>query len=83
MKGHSDKVKIEGQGLRGGYVGQELRAIVDTSEAGNGESLNKIKSAIFLYCRFSLFLKDLVFPDCFELYVKSHSNVNTVCILKL
>ena len=37
MKGNSDKVKVEGQGLKGGYVGQELRAIVDTSEAGNGK----------------------------------------------
>ncbi|KAL4219915.1 hypothetical protein ACF0H5_020327 [Mactra antiquata] len=36
-KGHSDKVKIEGRGLKGGYVGQELRAVVDTTEAGNGE----------------------------------------------
>lgn len=35
-KGHSAKVKVEGAGLRGGYVGQELRAVVDTSEAGNG-----------------------------------------------
>ena len=36
MKGNSHKVKVEGQGLKGGYVGQELRAVVDTSEAGNG-----------------------------------------------
>ncbi|XP_045200406.2 filamin-B-like isoform X2 [Mercenaria mercenaria] len=38
-KGHSDKVKVDGPGLRGGYVGQELRAVVDTTEAGNGEVL--------------------------------------------
>ena len=25
--------------------------------------LNKTESAVFLYCRFSLFLKDLFFPD--------------------
>ena len=36
MKGNNDKVKVEGHGLKGGYVGQELRAIVDTSEAGSG-----------------------------------------------
>ncbi|XP_052782303.1 filamin-B-like isoform X2 [Mya arenaria] len=36
-KGHSDKVTVEGAGLRGGYVGQELRAVVDTTAAGNGE----------------------------------------------
>lgn len=36
-KGNSDKVKVEGPGLRGGFVGQELRAVVDTTDAGNGE----------------------------------------------
>jgi len=35
-KGHSAKVKVEGSGLRGGFVGQDLRAVVDTTEAGNG-----------------------------------------------
>lgn len=38
-KGHSDKVTVEGPGLRGGFVGQELRVVVDTTEAGNGEVL--------------------------------------------
>ena len=28
--------------------------------------LNKTKSAVFLYCRFSLFLKDPFFPDYHE-----------------
>ncbi|XP_052216594.1 filamin-A-like isoform X3 [Dreissena polymorpha] len=36
-KGHGDKVKVEGQGLKGGFVGQQLRAVVDTTAAGNGE----------------------------------------------
>ena len=36
-KGDSAKVKVEGAGLRGGYVGQELRAVVDTTDAGNGK----------------------------------------------
>lgn len=36
-KGHIDKVTVTGQGLKGGYVGQELRAVVDTTDAGNGE----------------------------------------------
>ncbi|XP_062580675.1 filamin-A-like [Saccostrea cucullata] len=36
-KGASDKVKVTGQGLRGGYVGQELRLDIDTTEAGFGE----------------------------------------------
>jgi len=32
------QVKVEGQGLKGGFVGQELRAVVDTTQAGNGTS---------------------------------------------
>ena len=35
--------------------------------------LNKTESAVFLYCRFSLFLKDLFFPDYLEL--QSHFNL--------
>jgi hypothetical protein len=43
-KGNSDKVKVEGPGLRGGFVGQELRAVVDTTDAGNGSiSLQYLK----------------------------------------
>ncbi|VDI30244.1 filamin [Mytilus galloprovincialis] len=37
MKGAGSKVKVSGQGLKGGYVGQELKVTVDTEEAGNGE----------------------------------------------
>lgn len=36
-KGASGKVKVTGQGLKGGYVGQELHLDVDTTEAGFGE----------------------------------------------
>ncbi|KAL5004306.1 hypothetical protein ScPMuIL_017762 [Solemya velum] len=37
LKGFSEKVVVTGPGLKGGYVGQELRISVDTKEAGNGE----------------------------------------------
>ena len=37
MKGAGNKVKISGPGLKGGYVGQDLRVTVDTQEAGNGK----------------------------------------------
>lgn len=58
-KGHSDKVKVEGPGLRGGYVGQELRAVVDTSEAGNGKVVKTLLYFVFndLFC--NLFEIDL------------------------
>ncbi|XP_022287770.2 filamin-A-like [Crassostrea virginica] len=36
-KGASGKVKVTGQGLKGGYVGQELHLDIDTTEAGLGE----------------------------------------------
>ncbi|KAJ8310288.1 hypothetical protein KUTeg_012153 [Tegillarca granosa] len=36
-RGASNKVKVSGAGLKGGFVGQELRVVVDISEAGNGE----------------------------------------------
>ena len=29
-------MKVSGPGLIGGYVGQDLRVMVDTQEAGNG-----------------------------------------------
>ena len=35
-KGAGGKVKVSGPGLKGGYVGQELRITVDTKEAGQG-----------------------------------------------
>lgn len=35
-KGASGKVKVTGQGLKGGYVGQELHLDVDTTEASFG-----------------------------------------------
>lgn len=35
-RGASNKVKVSGAGLKGGFVGQELRVVVDISEAGNG-----------------------------------------------
>ena len=38
-KGTGRKVKVTGQGLKGGFVGQELRVIVDTTEAGYGKTL--------------------------------------------
>ena len=37
-KGTGRKVKVTGQGLKGGFVGQELRVIVDTTEAGYGRT---------------------------------------------
>jgi hypothetical protein len=36
IKGAGQKVKVSGPGLIGGYVGQDLRVMVDTQEAGNG-----------------------------------------------
>ena len=36
-KGASGKVKVTGQGLKGGYVGQELHLDIDTTEAGLGK----------------------------------------------
>lgn len=37
MKGAGNKVKVTGPGLKGGFVGQDLRVLVDTQAAGNGE----------------------------------------------
>ncbi|XP_060074083.1 filamin-A-like [Ylistrum balloti] len=36
-RGAEGKVKVLGRGLKGGFVGQELRVIVDTTAAGYGE----------------------------------------------
>ena len=49
------QVKVEGPGLKGGFVGQELRAVVDTTQAGNGTSGSA--HAIFLAFNNVLYLK--------------------------
>lgn len=50
-KGASGKVKVTGQGLKGGYVGQELHLDVDTTEAGFGKfSSNRIHGLCYFLC---------------------------------
>lgn len=50
-KGASGKVKVTGQGLKGGYVGQELHLDVDTTEAGFGKfSSNRKHGLCYFLC---------------------------------
>lgn len=52
-KGASGKVKVTGQGLKGGYVGQELHLDVDTTEAGFGKfSSYRIHGLCYFFVKF-------------------------------